>query len=68
METTRLSIPNISCLHCVKAIQTELKNINGVVMVEGKPEEKEIVVEWQSPASVEKIKAALRQINYPAVE
>ncbi|SPD72096.1 COP-associated family protein [uncultured Desulfobacterium sp.] len=68
METTRLSIPNISCLHCVRAIKTELENINGVLTVEGNPERKEISVEWESPASVEKIKATLRQINYPAVE
>jgi copper chaperone CopZ len=68
METTRLSIPNISCLHCVKAIQRELTEINGVLRVEGNPEAKDILVEWQSPASKEKIKAALKEINYPAAE
>ena len=68
METARLSIPNISCQHCVKAIQRELAEINGVLRVEGNPEAKDILVEWQSPASMEKIKAALKEINYPAAE
>jgi copper chaperone len=68
METARLSIPNISCHHCVKAIQRELTEINGVLRVEGNPEAKNILVEWQPPASMEKIKATLKEINYPAAE
>lgn len=68
METTRLSIPNISCQHCVNAIQRELSEINGVLRVEGDPGAKDILVEWQPPASMEKIKATLKEINYPAAE
>ena len=68
METTTLSIPNISCAHCVMTIKGELGEIEGVNKVEGNAETKEITVEWDSPATVERIKSALREINYPAAE
>ncbi len=68
METARLSVPNISCGHCVMTIKKELSEIEGVAKVEGDPEKKEIVVEWEAPASLEKIKTTLKEINYPATD
>jgi copper chaperone CopZ len=49
-------------------IKRELGEIQGVAKVEGDPQKKEITVEWNSPASLEKITAALREINFPAAE
>jgi copper chaperone len=66
METTRFSIPNISCGHCVNAIQKELGELAGVTSVEGDHAFKEITVVWDAPATEEKIKATLKEINYPA--
>ena len=66
METNRFSIPNISCGHCVMTIQRELGEIEGVLKVEGDPNMKEIAVDWDAPATLEKIKATLEEINYPA--
>lgn len=66
METTKLFIPNISCDHCVMTIKRELGEISGVTRVEGNPENKEIVVEWDAPASLDEIKSILAEINYPA--
>ncbi len=37
METKRLSIPNITCGHCVMSIQKELDEIDGISKVEGDP-------------------------------
>lgn len=68
METTRFSISNISCGHCVKAIQKELNELEGVSSVEGDPGKKEIAVSWEAPATDEKIKSALKEINYPAAD
>jgi copper chaperone CopZ len=68
METRKLSIPNISCGHCVMTIQRELGEINGVSKVEGDPTAKEITVEWDAPATLEKIRSTLKEINYQAVE
>jgi len=66
METRKFSIPNISCGHCVMAIKRELGEVQGVSKVDGDPQKKEITVEWETPASLEKIKATLKEINYPA--
>ena len=66
MESKTLSIPNITCGHCVMAIKTELSDIEGVVNVEGDPDQKQVTVEWNAPANLEKIKGILKEINYPA--
>ncbi len=68
METTRFSVPNISCGHCVKAIQKELNDLEGVSSVEGDPGKKEIAVSFDAPVTEEKIKSVLKEINYPAAE
>ena len=68
MESKKLSIPNISCGHCVMTIKRELGEVKGVTRVEGDPQKKEISVNFDAPATLEKIKAALKEINYPAAE
>jgi copper chaperone CopZ len=68
METKRLSVPNITCGHCVMAIQRELGEIEGVSNVEGDPTSKEVTVNYDAPATLEKIQSTLREINYPAAE
>ena len=68
MEKTKLSIPNISCGHCVMAIKRELSDIKGVSSVDGDPIKKEITLEWDAPANLDQIKSILKEINYPAAE
>ena len=68
MNTKTLSVPNISCGHCVMAIKKELREVDGVTKVEGDPAVKSITLEWDAPATLEKIKETLREINYPAAE
>jgi copper chaperone len=68
MESKTFSVPNISCGHCVMSIKNELNEIQGVSNVEGNPEEKKITVEWETPATLEKIKSTLKEINYPAAD
>ncbi len=60
------SIPNISCRHCTMSIQNELSELPGVSRVEGDVEAKTVTVEWDEPASREKILETLKEINYPA--
>lgn len=66
MESKTFSIPNISCGHCVMTIKNELSEIEGVSNVEGDPESKKATVEYDAPATLEKIKSTLEEINYPA--
>jgi copper chaperone CopZ len=67
MEKQTFTIPNITCGHCVMAIKNELSEVEGVRAVESSPEDKNISVEWESPATLECIKNTLKEINYPAV-
>ena len=66
MEKHQFSIPNISCGHCVKTIENELSELPGVNVLEGDPQNKTITVEWEAPTTLEKIRAKLNEINYPA--
>jgi copper chaperone CopZ len=50
----------------VKAIQDELSEMPGVKSVQGSPEDKRVVVDWDAPASEAAIRARLQEINYPA--
>ena len=67
MEKTVFTIPNISCGHCVMAIENELKEIPGVVSVKGDADTKQVTVAWQVPATLDGIKKALEGIQYPAI-
>ena len=66
MESTTFSIPNISCGHCLMTIKNELSELDGVKTVDGNPENKEVTVKWEPPATLDKIKETLQEINYPA--
>ena len=68
MDKLTLSVPNITCDHCIMTIQRELNDVEGVVKVEGDVDKKEITVEWKAPANLKKIKSTLEDINYPAGE
>jgi copper chaperone len=68
MESKKLSIPNINCGHCVMSIKKELGELEGVKKVEGDPGKKEVTVSWEAPATLEKVKATLKEINFPAAE
>jgi copper chaperone len=68
MEKKSFSIPNINCGHCIMAIKSELSDIQGVSRIEGDPDKKEITIVWESPATLDLIKTALKDINYPAAE
>ena len=66
MESKTFSRPNISCGHCVISIKNELSEIEGVSNVEGDPDLKKVTVEYDAPATLDKIKMTLEDINYPA--
>ena len=65
MNKETLSVPNITCGHCVMSIKEELSQIEGVKEVAGSPDNKNITVKWDLPATLDKIKKALIDINYP---
>ena len=66
MAKQTFHIPNISCGHCVAAIKDELGEVAGVRSVDGTPDTKTVVIEWEDPASEAVIRERLQDINYPA--
>lgn len=65
MEKT-FSVPNISCGHCVRTIENELSELDGVQTVTGNADDKTITVEWSASLTEEQIRNLLAEINYPA--
>ena len=66
MTTVTYSVPAISCGHCTHTIETEVSELQGVQSVKAEIETKKVVITFDAPASEEKIKALLAEINYPA--
>jgi copper chaperone CopZ len=67
MEKKTFTIPNINCGHCVMTIQRGIGEIEGVQKVEGDPKTKQVKVSYHAPATLEKIKLTLKDLNYPSV-
>ncbi len=66
MTTLNLSVPNISCMHCVHTIQTEVGELAGVRRVAADASTKQVVIEFDPPATEQQIDHLLAEIGYPA--
>ena len=66
MTTVTYTVPAISCAHCTHTIETEVSDLAGVQSVKADVTSKKVVITFADPASEEKIKALLAEINYPA--
>lgn len=67
MKTITYKIPNISCGHCVRTIQMEVGDLQGVISIEASSDNKTATINFEDPATDEKIRELLIDINYPAV-
>jgi copper chaperone CopZ len=65
MTTVNYVIPNISCMHCVHTIKTEVSELAGVKTVDADPKTKQATIIFDAPATEEAIKKLLAEINYP---
>ncbi len=65
MNTVTYYIPNISCNHCVHTIQTEVSDIQGVKSVQADADSKKATISFEAPATEDRIKELLAEINYP---
>ncbi len=68
MKTITYNVPAMHCGHCVHTVKMELSELEGVHSVDADLASKKVVVNFSDPASDEKIKGVLAEINYPAVE
>lgn len=66
-EHITLNAPDISCGHCVAAIQDRLGDLAGVSQVTASAESKQVEIDYDpATLSLDKIKAELADEGYPA--
>jgi copper chaperone len=68
METKTVTVPNISCAHCVHTIESEVGELNGVQVVHADEQSKRVTIEWDKPATWAEITRTLTEIDYPPEE
>ena len=68
MPEKTVSTPAINCGHCVRTIERELGEVDGVTKVHADVASKQVTVSWEAPADWSRISATLAEIGFPAVE
>lgn len=64
MENKTWHIPAISCDGCVRAIRSELNQLDGVQVLAADAESRNVTVAWEAPASETAIVDLLKEIEY----
>lgn len=64
--TVTLSVPNISCHHCVNTIIRETQELPGVIKVEGNPKAKTATFTLENETALAGVRQILVEIGYPA--
>jgi len=64
MADVTYTVPNISCVHCVHTIESELGQLSGVRRVEADLVGKKVTVSFEPPLTEVEIVALLKDINY----
>ena len=67
METVTLSIPNISCHHCIMTVQRETGFVEGAEFVSADLDTKQAVVKVKDQATLQSLKETLAEAGYPVV-
>ncbi len=65
MSTVTYNVPAIHCAHCTHTIEMEVGELQGVQSVKADLNTKNVQITFDAPASEEKIKALLAEIEYP---
>ena len=66
MTTVTYNVPAMHCGHCTHTIEMEVGELQGVQSVNANLDTKKVQITCDAPASEEKIKALLSEIDYPA--
>ena len=65
MKSEKIIIANLKCGGCENTIKTKLGQIDGVENVEVIDAEDTVIIQYQAPATREKISAKLHDLGYP---
>jgi len=59
-----LIIPSISCAHCLKTIERELKAVAGVQYLQGSIETRAVLVDYADEQALARARAVLTEAGY----
>jgi copper chaperone len=65
MSTVTYTVPAIHCEHCIHTIELEVGELQGVQSVKADQASKKVQIAFDLPATEEKIKSLLSEIDYP---
>ncbi len=69
MTTKTVTVPDISCGHCVMTIQREVGELEGVSEVKAEQDTKQVTISWDPEATDwVVIERTMKEINYPPAE
>ncbi len=68
MESKTFKVPNMSCNGCVTTVRGELEQLEGVQVMDISKATQLVTVQWQQPASWDKIEHSLTEIDYAPAE
>lgn len=69
MPSKTFKVPNISCGHCVRTVENELSELEGIKSVAATEKSQMVTVDWEEPTVTwPEIKELLEEINYPPAE
>lgn len=66
VEEVVLSVPNMTCRHCVRAISVHVRDVVGVVAIEADPMSRTLRVQGTAPPDA--VRSAIADAGYEAVE
>jgi copper chaperone CopZ len=66
MTTVTYNVPAIHCGNCIRTIEMEIGELEGVQSVKADEATRKVQISFDAPADEQKIKALLNEINYPA--
>jgi copper chaperone CopZ len=69
MTSKTVTVPNISCGHCVATIEREVSALAGVSAVSGEPATRKVTISWD-PETTDwvVIQDLMEEIEYPPTE
>jgi copper chaperone len=65
MTTVTYNVPAMHCGHCIHTVEAEVGELEGVQAIKAELDSKKVQITFDTPASEEKIKALLAEIEYP---
>ena len=68
MNNRIILIPNLSCDHCVRTIETELRELKGVHSVNADLSNKSISISIDETMAWDTVVELLKEINYPSAD